>query len=240
MSLNATKSTNTNFLRTISDMQPKINHDSVKKTVQILNKWKKNREECMNILNSILKKHLRIKKDLNKSEIIANVTAIAGASMVVIGLGIAPITFGLSLALTFGGGAVGIAGSLTNASENSEKRAITKKEFKNVQELLNEDKSILLRVQTILKEQNVDKNFLKNNEWLDLNLTRKILEYIPKMIKNVNCVLDMLENLFNILFADENSESDNSENLKKKVKEMEKEIEYILNCIRESVENNSS
>ena len=229
MNFNATKSTNTKLPRTISGNQSILNQDNFKEIVQALNVWKKNRQDCINTLYSILKKHLRIKRNLNKSEIIANITAIAGASMVVVGLGIAPITFGLSLALTFGGGAIGIAGSL-NTSD------ITKKELKKVQDLLNKDKSYLLGVQMILNKQQI----VKSNQWLDLNLTRKILEYIPQMINTVTCVLAMLDKLFNIFFSDENLENDNCEHLKKKVKDMEDEIEYIVNCIRESIKNENS
>jgi hypothetical protein len=225
---NATKTTNSKFSQTISGNQSILNQDNFKQIVQVLNEWKKNRQDCINALYSILKKHLRIKKNSNKSEIIANITAIAGASMVVIGLGIAPITFGLSLVLTFGGGAIGIAGSL-NTSD------ITKKELKKVQDLLNKDKTYLLEVKKILSEQQI----VKSNQWLDLNLTRTILQFIPQMINTVTCVLAMLDKSFNIFFSDENLDNDNCEHLKKKVNNMEDEIIYIVNCIRESIKNES-
>jgi hypothetical protein len=129
-------------------------NDLTKKVLMLISEWKKNRENLIKKLKSNIIKLNEVQKNVDISKLVGNSTAIIGTTMAIIGAILTPFTFGASLGLTISGGSLSAAGSLTSAGSHLANFCISKSELKIAQDMLNEDKRLLLEIQDILRDAN--------------------------------------------------------------------------------------
>ena len=77
-------------------------------------KWRNTRQTTIDILYEIANECGSLHRDCNIANVTGSSVGAAGGLMALVGLALAPVTFGVSLSLTIAGAATGVAGATTN------------------------------------------------------------------------------------------------------------------------------
>ena len=77
-------------------------------------RWRSTRQRTINKLYEIANECNNLHKDCNIANVTGSSIGAAGGLMALVGLALAPFTFGTSLSLTIAGAATGVAGATTN------------------------------------------------------------------------------------------------------------------------------
>lgn len=201
-------------------------NDSIRDALETICEWKKNREILIIKLKFIIRKLSELQKNVDISKLAGSSTAVIGATLTVVGVLLTPFTFGSSLGLTIAGGTLSIAGSLTSFGSHLVNFCISKSEMKVAQNLLNEDIRLLIKMQSILKEEKFSSELLVFLTLTESNLNkligafqtssalattgediaslsasfiRKFVISLPKILYKLTIALNIFGTLFNIM-----------------------------------------
>ena len=107
-----------------------------------LNVWNHIRLATIECLEEIRDKLKQVCRDVRVSRAGGGATSIVGGVLAVVGLGLIPVTFGGSLALTVVGAVTGVAGGVTSIGAILAKIGIYKAKLKEAEEIIEVDKQL--------------------------------------------------------------------------------------------------
>ena len=203
-----------------------MNESIIRDALKIIFKWKKNREILIIKLKQIISKLNKVQRNVDISRLTGSSTAVVGSTLTVVGVILAPFTFGTSLGLTIAGGTLSIAGTLTSAGSHLVNFCISKSELKLAQNLLNEDVRLLIEIQNALKDEeitseligfltltgsNLNKiigafqmttaltNTAEDIASLSASFVKKLAISLPKILSRLTIVFNLFGTLFNLI-----------------------------------------
>jgi hypothetical protein len=208
-------------------------------TINYIIKWRLQRKSYITKLRAIIIKLNKTQRSVDISKFTGNSLSVIGAGTTIVGLVMAPFTFGISFGVALTGTGLSVAGSLTAGGANMVNYLISKTEIKKVLEMLENDRNLLEKIK---ENENVNlakhlREYINNNrEFKLVELSNALVENIfrnsEKMIENSKLALNIFVLIFNaydmvdtMSSLRNGSKSELAKKLEEIVNEMEKEIE---------------
>ena len=114
-----------------------------------LNIWSHLREAAIKIMDNKRDKIVQVCRDARRSRVAGALTSIAGGALTIVGLGLIPVTFGGSLAISGVGAAIGVAGGVTSLSATMADTFLSKAKLKDAQSIFEVDRQLCEHIKNL-------------------------------------------------------------------------------------------
>lgn len=114
-----------------------------------LNIWSHLRKAAIKIMDSKRDEILQVCRDARRSRVAGALTSIAGGALTIVGLGLIPVTFGGSLAISGVGAAIGVAGGVTSLSATMADTFLSKAKLKDAQSIFEVDRQLCEHIKNL-------------------------------------------------------------------------------------------
>lgn len=113
-----------------------------KELIMALSLWLKMRKGTIKDLEKKRDKIIQVCRDARRSRVAGALTSLVGGGLAVVGLGLIPVTFGGSLALSVVGAGIGVAGGITSVGATFANAIISKANLRDTQAIIEVDKQL--------------------------------------------------------------------------------------------------